>query len=340
MTLKEISFDLPPELIAQNPSAIRGDDRLLVYHTKKNAVEHQRFENLPGILEPGTVCVINNSKVRKARILVKDDKNREWAILLNNPDQNGNWSFLIPRMARRKEGQEFSLPDGGKLTLVRREGELWWGKFSTELSEDYFQHYGHVPLPPYIHRADGSLDEERYQTIFAHAPGSSAAPTAGLHFSENIVAKLQEKNIQIASITLHVGLGTFLPIHAQNILDHHMHTEEFEISEESALLINSAIKEKRPLLAVGTTSLRTLESAWTPELYQPGKGRTDIFITPGYRFKSTEFLLTNFHTPGSTLLLLVGALAGLENVLEVYQKAVEKQYRFFSYGDAMLFDPF
>ncbi len=342
MTLKDISFDLPPHLIADRPSERRGDDRLLVLSTKTGKRSHRHFSEITQILDRGTLCIVNNSKVRKSRLVLVDDRGKEVSVLFSHPHdaERKSWAVLLPRASRKKPGEMFQAPEGRVFTLKYRERELWIGSFSDPVDEVFFQQYGHVPLPPYMKREDRPDDETRYQTVYAEIPGSSAAPTAGLHFTPEILTKMQETGIEIAAVTLHVGLGTFLPIRTHDVTQHRMHTEEYEVPPSTALALNKALDEERPILAVGTTSLRTLESAVEAEgRFQPKRGNTDLFIHPGYAFRVTRFLLTNFHTPGSTLLLLVAALAGLKLVLDTYQEAIQKEYRFFSYGDAMLFDP-
>lgn len=340
MTIKEISFDLPQNLIAQKPSDKRGDDRLLVLSTKTGKRSHHQFNEITKLLEPGTLCIVNNSKVRKARLILKDHKNREVQVLFVHPVDQNRWEVLMNKAQRRKVFEQFQAPGNLTFTLVKREGELWLGDFSEVVDEFYFEQFGHVPLPPYMQREDSLEDEERYQTVYAQVPGSAAAPTAGLHFTQEILQEMERKGILIKPVTLHVGLGTFLPIRTENVLDHHMHQEEYEVPNATAQELNKAIDDKRPILAVGTTSIRTLEAAVEPNgRFVAKRSQTNLYITPGYEFKVTQFLLTNFHTPGSTLILLVAALAGLDRVLETYQEAILKEYRFFSYGDAMLFDP-
>lgn len=340
MTLKDISFDLPPHLIAQRPSDRRGEDRLLVLSLRDGSRRHLRFCDIVGLLEPGTVVVVNDSKVRKCRLELTTELGRSLMALFSHSDDGQQWLVMLNRSSRRRLGERLLAPGGREFILQRREGGLWIGRFDQEVDEAYFEVHGHVPLPPYIRRADEPEDAQRYQTVYACTPGSAASPTAGLHFTHEILAALEAKGVLIRTVTLHVGLGTFLPIRVQNVLEHRMHREEYEVPPQTAEEVNRARAEGRAVLAVGTTSLRTLEAATDASgKLKAGKGSTDLYIVPGYTFRCTRFLLTNFHTPGSTLLLLVAALAGLETVLETYQEAVRLEYRFFSYGDAMLFDP-
>lgn len=273
---------------------------------------------------------------------MKDRRENEVSVLFGQAldREKITWAVLLPKASRRNPGEKLLGPENIEFTLSYRENELWIGKFLEPVSEDYFQRFGHVPLPPYMKRNDRHEDESRYQTVYAEVPGSSAAPTAGLHFTPEILGELQNKGIRIEAVTLHVGLGTFLPIRNQDLTQHKMHHEEYEVSSATAEALNRALDEKRPILAVGTTSLRTLESAVRPDgRFEEKRGKTNLYILPGYEFRVTRFLLTNFHTPESTLLLLVSAIAGLDLVLETYREAIQKEYRFFSYGDAMLFDP-
>lgn len=342
LTLKDISFDLPPHLIAQRPGDRRGEDRLLVLSTRTGRRRHLRFPEFPGLLDPGTVCIVNDSRVRKARVPLRDGKGRELWVLFtaSNDPEHATWSVLLNKAGRRRRGEVLEAPDGRTFTLEGRLDNQWIGRFSEPVDESFFEAHGHVPLPPYVKRSDEPEDEERYQTVYARVPGSAAAPTAGLHFTQEILQEMERLGIELHPVTLHVGLGTFLPVRAERVLEHRMHTEEYEVPERTALALNRAREEGRPILAVGTTSLRTLESAVRPDgRFEPSRGATDLYIHPGYAFRVTRFLLTNFHTPGSTLILLVAALSGLDLLMETYREAIRMEYRFFSYGDAMLLDP-
>ena len=239
------------------------------------------------------------------------------------------------RANRRKVGSRYSFPEGVEAEIDGEDGEFRFLRFSRDIDDDWLDRVGHIPLPPYIRREDEVADADRYQTVYARAVGSSAAPTAGLHFTSGILEELHARGIGTAFVTLHVGLGTFLPVREKRVEDHVMHEEAYSLSEETADAVEKAKAERRPVLAVGTTSVRTLESAWKDGRLERGAGRTSIYIYPGYRFKVVDRLFTNFHTPESTLLMLVSAFAGRELILDTYAEAVRERYRFFSYGDAM-----
>jgi S-adenosylmethionine:tRNA ribosyltransferase-isomerase len=304
------------------------------------AILHAQVSDLADFIEPGTVMVFNDSRVRKARIYGRiEGRDEESEFLLTERRQDGSWEFICRGMAKLKDGVKIDFPTGMRATIrrwpVETEPILI---FAGTLDESYLEKSGHVPLPPYIKRADESQDAERYQTVYSRVVGSSAAPTAGLHFTPELLKRLEAKGILIRFVTLHVGLGTFSPVRTESIEDHKMHEEGYEISEETASSVTEAKREGRAVLAVGTTSLRTLESAWDDEgsRLKAGSDRTAIFIKPGYQFKAVDRLFTNFHTPESTLLMLVCAFAGKERILAAYEAAVRERYRFFSYGDAML----
>ena len=359
MKTKDFYFDLPEELIAQHPSGIRGNDKLMRLDRFSGETQDFMMQNLPDLIESGTVMVFNNSRVRRSRLYAMPlanssapkgaeppTKEVEFLILqclnFEGYEHGSVWKSMTRNAKRQKPGKTFRFKDGTTAEIIENpddEGtEFRTLHFDRPLDEDWFENNGHIPLPPYIKREDVDEDAERYQTIYAKETGSAAAPTAGLHFTEEMLAKLKAKNIEIVYVTLHVGLGTFLPVRAENIEDHKMHEEQFFISDETAATIEKAKKEGRPVLAVGTTSLRTLESAWNVEKggLERGWHSTSIFIYPGYKFKAVDKLFTNFHTPESTLLMLVSAFAGKDNIMAAYQKAVQGKYRFFSYGDAML----
>jgi S-adenosylmethionine:tRNA ribosyltransferase-isomerase len=239
-------------------------------------------------------------------------------------------------MSRLEAGKIITLPEGIEATVVAERPDERVLSFSSELDDAYLERNGHLPLPPYIHREDDDSDKDRYQTVYARESGSAAAPTAGLHFTPEILASLESSGVELCFLTLHVGLGTFLPVRSETVEGHTMHTEEYTIPAATAAAVNAAKKEGRPVVAVGTTSVRTLESAWTEAGLQAGPGATNIFMYPGYGFKVVDTMFTNFHTPGSTLLMLVSAFAGRERILAAYNEAIMNRYRFFSYGDAML----
>jgi S-adenosylmethionine:tRNA ribosyltransferase-isomerase len=342
----DFSFDLPDDLIAQFPSERRGESRLLVLDRVTGERRHAEVRELASYVEPGTLMVFNDSRVRKARIYGEalDTGARVEFLLLRRRD-GGIWEATATKLKRQRPGRRYLFPEAVEAEIVddpvageaspARDGTRLL-RFEPAIDDDYLDRAGHIPLPPYIRREDAPSDAERYQTVYARTVGSAASPTAGLHFTEELLDELRDRGIQRASVTLHVGLGTFLPVRSEEIESHRMHTEEYSVPGETALAVMRAKAEGRPVLAVGTTSLRTLESAWGEDGLRPGAGSTDIFIHPGYRFQAVDRLFTNFHTPRSTLLMLVSAFAGRERILEAYAEAVKLRYRFFSYGDAML----
>ncbi len=343
MLLKEFDFNLPEELIAQHPSGIRGQDKLMLLNRKTGETEHHNMSDLPDLILPGTLMIFNNSKVRRARCYgIKETTGREQEFMfLNQLDSTGNtWNTMVKGAKKQKPGMRYTFPDGTTGTIIKREEntgtEFRALRFESPVTEEWFEKNGHIPLPPYIKREDTEEDSERYQNIYAKETGSAACPTAGLHFTEEMLSRLSEKGIERDFVTLHVGLGTFLPVREEKIEDHKMHEEAFTVSEATAEKINQAKKEGRPVLAVGTTSVRTLESACDENgIVKAGTSSTHIFMYPGYRFKVIDQMFTNFHTPESTLIMLVSAFAGREHILNAYRTAVENRYRFFSYGDAM-----
>ncbi len=350
MQTSDFHFDLPEHLIAQVPSASRGADRLLVLDHATGALEDRDFSDFPSLVEPGTLLVFNDSRVRRARVYaeVAATGNRVEFLLISPvmmPDVPAGavWKVMAKNAKRQKPGREYRFPDGLSATVLDDPDGLAGGEFrllgfSSPVDDDWLDRFGHMPLPPYIHRDDEAFDADRYQTVYAKNTGSVAAPTAGLHFTPNILDELDKHGIERTSITLHVGLGTFLPVRTERLEDHIMHEERFIITDETARKVETAKKEGRPVMAVGTTSVRTLESAWDSgeQRLRTGERSTDIFIYPGYEFSVVDRLFTNFHTPESTLVMLVSAFAGKDRIFNAYRHAVEKEYRFFSYGDSML----
>lgn len=343
MKLTDFDFKLPQELIAQKPSGIRGQDRLMLLGRNSGIVEHYKMSDLPNLVQEGTLMIFNNSKVRRSRCYgIKTTSGREQEFMFLNPMENPNtWNTMVKGAKKVKAGNVYKFSDGSEGVIQENpndEGtEFRTIKFPFEITEDWFEKNGHIPLPPYIRREDDDTDSERYQTIYAKETGSSACPTAGLHFTEEILNQLKAKNIELEWITLHVGLGTFLPVRSENIEEHKMHEEVYSVPYDVAQKINLAKKQGRPILAVGTTSVRTLESACDENgIVKGGPGSTHIFMYPGYKFKVVDQMFTNFHTPESTLIMLVSAFAGRENILNAYNQAVKEKYRFFSYGDCML----
>ncbi len=344
MLTKDFYFDLPRELVAQHPSGRRGQDRLMLLGRADGRIGHYRMDDLPGLIDDGTLMVFNNSRVRRARVYgIKESTGGEQEFMfLNRLDSDGFvWKVMVRNARKQRAGMRYRFPDGTTGQIVRREedeGSAFRAvRFDFAVTEDWFEKNGHIPLPPYIRREDCAEDSERYQNVYATDTGSAACPTAGLHFTEEMLDRLRAKGVGLEWLTLHVGLGTFLPVYEKRIEDHKMHEEAFTVSETAAAHINGAKRDGRPILAVGTTTVRTLESACGEDgEVRAGSSATRIFMYPGYRFKTVDQMFTNFHTPESTLIMLVSAFAGRENILNAYKTAVESRYRFFSYGDAML----
>lgn len=331
-------FDLPEELIAQDPLEDRSASRLLMLNKNTGEVEHHIFREIIDYLNPGDCLVLNNTKVIPARLLgCKEDTGATVEVLLLKRHEADVWETLVKPGKKAKPGTRLVFGDGllkAEVLETVEEGNRLI-RFSYEgIFEEVLDKLGEMPLPPYItHKLQ---DKNRYQTVYAKYEGSAAAPTAGLHFTKELLAKIEEKGIKIAYVTLHVGLGTFRPVKVDNILEHHMHSEYYQISEEAAKVINETKEKGGRVICVGTTSCRTVESAADENgRIEAGCDNTEIFIYPGYRFKVLDALITNFHLPESTLVMLVSALAGRENVLHAYQQAIEEKYRFFSFGDAM-----
>lgn len=355
MKTHDFYFDLPEELIAQYPSGKRGEDKLMALDRKTGNIQHFMMEDLPELIPPETLMVFNNSKVRRARVYgIKETTGRETEFMfLNSVGRDCCvWNTMVKSAKKQKPGMKYTFPDGTAAVIIadeKNEGtEFRFLKFDAPISEEWFEKNGHIPLPPYIKRNDTQEDSERYQNVYATETGSAACPTAGLHFTDGMFSRLSEKGIERCFVTLHVGLGTFLPVREDEIENHRMHKEFYTIEKSAADKINAAKKEDRPVLAVGTTSVRTLESSARKlsalrenlgengEWVLPGTDSTDIFMYPGFQFQVVDKMFTNFHTPESTLIMLVSAFAGRENILKAYKSAVEHRYRFFSYGDCML----
>lgn len=331
-------YDLPNELIAQHPVSPRDSSRLLHYDIVSDKVEHKIFREIEDILEKGDVLVINNTKVIPARIFGYDDKGREYEILLLKRLNYKEWEVILKPARKAKIGSQIVINEELKLTIkaIKPDNGVRIIEFNFDgVFEDILDRVGNMPLPPYI--TEKLKDKTRYQTVYAKHDGSAAAPTAGLHFTPELLERLKNKGVEIVEVLLHVGLGTFRPVKSKNILEHAMHEEYYKVSEESATAINKAIKEGRRVIAVGTTSVRTLESASNDDGFVvAGEGNTQIFIYPGYKFKVVKGLITNFHLPESTLIMLVSAFIGRDKTLEIYNTAVSEKYRFFSFGDSMI----
>ncbi len=338
MNVQDFDYDLPEELIAQTPLAERSSSRLLVLNRKTGEIEHRHFFDIIDYLNPGDTLVMNDTKVIPARLIgVKEETGAVIEILLLKNINDNEWEALVKPARRVKVGTVVSFGDGllkCRCISEREEGIRVFELLYDGILYEILDELGTMPLPPYIH--EKLEDQNRYQTVYAKNLGSAAAPTAGLHFTKELMQKLEEKGINICYVTLHVGLGTFRPVNVDNILEHHMHSEYYEISEETCDVINATKKRKNRLVAVGTTTVRTLESVMQRfgEL-KPCYGTTDIFIYPGYEFKIVDNLITNFHLPKSTLIMLISALCGRDKVLNAYKIAVEEKYRFFSFGDSM-----
>ncbi|WP_346706105.1 tRNA preQ1(34) S-adenosylmethionine ribosyltransferase-isomerase QueA, partial [Merdimonas faecis] len=335
---QDFYYDLPEELIAQDPLKDRSSSRLLVLDKESGAVSHHVFREIGDYLEKGDCLVINDTKVIPARLIgSKIGTNAKIEILLLKRKENNIWETLVKPGKKAKVGAKISFGDGllvGEVIDVVEEGNRLV-QFSFEgIFEEILDQLGQMPLPPYItHQLE---DKDRYNTVYAEHSGSAAAPTAGLHFTPELLEEIQKKGVDIARVTLHVGLGTFRPVKADEITDHHMHSEFYQIDEEAAEKINQAKENGHRVICVGTTSCRTIESAADENGHLKAQsGWTDIFIYPGYRFKILDCLITNFHLPESTLIMLVSALAGREHVLAAYEEAVKERYSFFSFGDAM-----
>jgi S-adenosylmethionine:tRNA ribosyltransferase-isomerase len=335
---RDFSFELPEELIAQHPADRREEARLLILDRASRSRRHDLVAQLPRYLEPGTVLVFNDTRVRKARFVAERRETGGAAEFLLVEQVNGHrWWAITNRGKRARVGSVYSFPENRSARVVDEEDGRRLLEFDAPVADDYLERNGAVPLPPYIRRSADARDAERYQTVYAKTIGSVAAPTAGLHFTEDLLGRLTDAGIETRFLTLHVGLGTFAPVRTEHVEDHDMHAEHFEVPAETAEAVNRARAEGRRVVAVGTTSVRSLESAAAEDgTVRPGTRETSIFIYPGCRFRAIDGLFTNFHTPESTLIMLVAAFAGRELILETYREAVERRYRFFSYGDAML----
>lgn len=332
-------FDLPQELIAQDPLEDRSASRLMVLNKKTGETNHHVFKEIPDFLNPGDCLVLNNTKVIPARLLgCREETKGAVEVLLLKRYERDVWETLVKPGKKARPGTRLEFGDGllrAEVMETLEEGNRLV-RFEYEgIFEEILDRLGEMPLPPYItHKLE---DKNRYQTVYAKYEGSAAAPTAGLHFTDEILLQLEKKGVKLSYVTLHVGLGTFRPVKAEHILEHHMHSEFYQVSKEAAQIINETKRSGHRVICVGTTSCRTVESASDENgIVQPGCGDTEIFIYPGYNFKVLDALITNFHLPESTLVMLVSALAGREHVLRAYEEAVRERYRFFSFGDAML----
>jgi S-adenosylmethionine:tRNA ribosyltransferase-isomerase len=351
LRVADFDFDLPSELIAQHPPAERGTSRMLLMDRTTGRLRDTHFSEFPTLLQPGDLLVLNDSRVIPARLYARRTVQRERdtpagriEVMLTEPTGTNEWRALVRPGRKIAIGEQlvFPAPDGSAALAaeVVERGSFGERRLRFAPTDDFYgilDRIGHIPLPPYIRRDDAGEDRERYQTVFAHERGSVAAPTAGLHFTPAILDAIRARGVEIATVTLHVGLGTFAPLRVDQVNDVRLHAEHYALSPAAAQALNSAKQDGRRVVAVGTTVVRTLEAAGlqSPEQLEPHMGRTDIFIRPHFRFRVVNALLTNFHLPQSSLLILVSALAGRESVLAAYRHAVYERYRFFSYGDCM-----
>ena len=341
MKVSEFNYDLPKELIAQHPVKNRDESRLMVLNKEKKTIEHKIFKDIIDYLEPGDCLVRNNTKVIPARLcgtIIGKEETKPVEILLLKQVENDIWEAIVRPGKKLKTGVKVQFGDGllvAEIIEVLPNGNRKVHLIYEGIFNEVIDKVGLMPLPPYI--TEKLKDKDRYQTVYAKYDGSAAAPTAGLHFTEELLERIREKGVEIANVTLHVGIGTFRPVKVENVEDHEMHSEHFYIKKEDADKINKAKREGHKIIAVGTTSCRVLEGiAKEDGTVEETEGDTSIFIYPGYKFKCIDRLITNFHLPESTLIMLVSSLAGREFIMEAYKKAVEEKYRFFSFGDAML----
>lgn len=340
MRFSDFDYFLPPELVAQTPAARRDASRLMILDRVEASISETVFSGIAGLFRPGDLLVLNDTRVIPARLLGKKESGGRIEVFLvrrvAGPDET--WICLLKSSKKPRPGTVISLPGGMEaVVLDRRDEETWLLAFSPAQGFDgWLEEHGNMPLPPYVRRNAGSEDRSRYQTVFARVSGAVAAPTAGLHFTDELLGELGSLGVAMATLTLHVGLGTFLPVRVDDVLEHRMHREFFSIPGETAAAVAERKKGKGRVIALGTTTTRALEQAAAPDgTVRPGEGEADIFIRPGYRFKVVDALITNFHLPCSTLLLLVSAFAGRDFLFRAYGEAVKRGFRFYSYGDAM-----
>ena len=347
MRIEKLNYYLPSELIAQTPLSVRSDSRLLVLNRSSGEVSDSRFGSLGDFLLPGDCLVLNDTKVLPARFFARRTTGGRLEGLFLTADDDGVWTAYLKGIRKLKQGDEFYLKDRKKADFCKavlleklEQGECRLRIEADSDAQSVLDEIGFPPLPPYIKRDDdpavAAADKQRYQTVYARQNGAVAAPTAGLHFTETLIEQLKQGGIQFAFITLHVGAGTFKPVTEDNLEDHKIHREQFSIDRGNAAIINAAKSKGGRIIPVGTTSTRVLETVAAGSRIEAAAGTTELFIMPGYKFKVVDAMITNFHLPKSTLLALVAAFAGLENILAAYRHAIEQRYRFYSYGDAML----
>jgi S-adenosylmethionine:tRNA ribosyltransferase-isomerase len=334
----DYDFELAQELIAQHPARRREESRLMVVHRSSGEIEHRRFTDLPGLIAPKDCLVINTTKVFRARLLGKRASGAPAEILLLRDLGENRWEAMVSPGGKLKPGRVVEIADGlsAEICEVTERRTRIVQLRSNRPVPEMIEQYGHIPLPPYIERSDSNEDASRYQTVYANEPGSVAAPTAGLHFTPEILSQIESRGAHLSKITLHVGAGTFKPVEVEDPSEHQMHEEWYYVPQQSADEINAAHAAHGKVWAVGTTSVRTLESVATPDgSIQAGSGETKIFIRPPYTFRAVDRLITNFHLPRSTLIMLVAAFAGYDLTMRAYAEAIRERYRFYSYGDAM-----
>ncbi|MCK5565804.1 MAG: tRNA preQ1(34) S-adenosylmethionine ribosyltransferase-isomerase QueA [Planctomycetes bacterium] len=347
MLTEELNYELPENLIAQEPASTRDESRLMVMSLGNDELADKRFGDIIDYLSAGDCLVLNNTKVLSARFFGHRQSGAKLEGLMLDETENGDWEVMLKNARKVKAGESIVLSDINgadhcMATAIERTDEgTWLIRVESEAgTNDVLDEIGYAPLPPYIKRdADkglAAMDLKRYQTVYAKKPGAVAAPTAGLHFSNDLLARIEQKGVKLVYVTLHVGAGTFKPVTAENLDDHNMHSERYSVSEKTAGVINGCIEGGGRVIAVGTTTVRTLESVANGRKVEAGDGRTRIFIQPGFEFQVVDAMVTNFHLPKSTLLALVGAMAGLDKIMKAYEHAIEQRYRFYSYGDAML----
>ena len=339
MQKSDFRFQLPEELIAQAPLPVRSESRLLVCQRHSYAVEDRQFSQIANFLQPGDLVVFNNTRVIPARLYGKKDTGGQVEILLERILDDKRFIAMLRCSKTPRPGQKILIGDHSVLNYEGREGEFFLFSRAKGKLHELFAKHGHMPLPPYIQRKAESMDNERYQTIFAQKPGAVAAPTASLHFDQSILDSLKKNGVKTAEITLHVGAGTYQPVRVDDLDQHVMHEESFELSEQTVKQIQQVKMAGGRVFAAGTTSLRALEAASADGKLKPMSGDTRLFITPGYKFNTVDGLITNFHLSESTLLMLVSAFAGIDEIRHIYQHAIDSKYRFFSYGDAMIILP-
>lgn len=337
MQLSDFHYDLPDELIAQQPSARRGDSRLLHLPTAADQAIDRHFDALPALLRPGDLLVFNDTRVIPARLVGSKATGGRVEVLIERL-LHADEAMAHVRASKSPKAGGRLLVGGHEIEVIGRDGDLFRLKVGSGSFASLLDAHGHMPLPPYIRRADNALDQERYQTVYGQRPGAVAAPTAGLHFDQAMLQRLADAGIGATQVTLHVGAGTFQPVRVADLDQHRMHSEWLEVPDAAVAAVGRAREQGGRVVAVGTTSVRSLETAAAGGRLSPYRGDTRLFIRPGYRFHVVDLLLTNFHLPESTLLMLVSAFAGHDRVMRAYRHAVQQRYRFFSYGDAMLLE--